>query len=317
MGKPIVYCEGCGRNLREEDFAKGRAQMLENRPWCADCKAPAAPPVRGSSVRIPLSGTTPRRALSAARPSKAPLFIGLGVGALALLAVGVVLSTREGGPPPPRKPAAPAAAERAGEDAPPRRPAAAAPDAPKADPTDRYLAQIRGLIESDREFRQKDEVLNLFKATRDQAGTRAAEVDRLRADYERRAADAAKAVELVLAGKDAALSGTKVFLGSGGAVEGINSTDVRVRWKLDVPKSGRYRMELDYALATSNGGRYSFQAGAAKLEGSLKATGSWQTYQAQEIGALELAAGAQELVLVPLVTRGGLMNVRTIRLRNP
>ena len=27
MGRQIVYCEGCGHNLREDDFEKGRARM--------------------------------------------------------------------------------------------------------------------------------------------------------------------------------------------------------------------------------------------------------------------------------------------------
>ncbi len=45
MGKQIVYCQGCGTNLREEDFAKGRAHTFENSPYCTTCKPkPAGPP---------------------------------------------------------------------------------------------------------------------------------------------------------------------------------------------------------------------------------------------------------------------------------
>ena len=45
MGKEIVYCGGCGKSLREEEFARGKAHTFENRPFCAACKPlPATPP---------------------------------------------------------------------------------------------------------------------------------------------------------------------------------------------------------------------------------------------------------------------------------
>jgi hypothetical protein len=98
MGKPIVYCVNCGSSLREDDFQRRQAWMLDNRPWCATCKPlPAEAPVTpGRSVpsRRPSSGqvpaATPRRPLPVAAPrSKAPFLLGavLGVLPLALLAV--------------------------------------------------------------------------------------------------------------------------------------------------------------------------------------------------------------------------------------
>jgi hypothetical protein len=44
MGKEIVYCGDCGKSLREDDFAKGKAQELDHQPYCAECKPLAAGP---------------------------------------------------------------------------------------------------------------------------------------------------------------------------------------------------------------------------------------------------------------------------------
>lgn len=78
MGKPIVYCVGCGNNLRENDFYDGEAVMLDNRPYCAKCRpknvpsesppkaqpAPSAPPPKTSTSRIPLQRPTTARKLA-------------------------------------------------------------------------------------------------------------------------------------------------------------------------------------------------------------------------------------------------------------
>ena len=38
MGREIVYCEGCGNSLREDDFDRGKARLLDNRPFCTECR---------------------------------------------------------------------------------------------------------------------------------------------------------------------------------------------------------------------------------------------------------------------------------------
>jgi hypothetical protein len=57
MGRQIVYCEGCGHNLREDDFEKGRARRIDNQPFCTECRPFAegegAAPKRTSSGRVP------------------------------------------------------------------------------------------------------------------------------------------------------------------------------------------------------------------------------------------------------------------------
>src|SRR5438105_1779673 len=73
MGKAIVYCQTCGNSLYEDDFDRGRASRIDNRPYCAACrpattpvpeKPPAPPPVLPPSPPPPPPPPPPRRAIS-------------------------------------------------------------------------------------------------------------------------------------------------------------------------------------------------------------------------------------------------------------
>ena len=46
MMMTIMTCAECGADLREWDFLKRRARLLENRPYCMGCK-PEAPETGG------------------------------------------------------------------------------------------------------------------------------------------------------------------------------------------------------------------------------------------------------------------------------
>jgi len=108
----IVYCGGCGKVLGEDDFAKGLAQTLDNRHWCAECRPPDKKPISGA---IPAQGG--RKTGSSAKhprvtqamlrsdpPPQAPnknLLIGLGVAGIGVLAlVGFLMSKDSPSPPP-------------------------------------------------------------------------------------------------------------------------------------------------------------------------------------------------------------------------
>jgi hypothetical protein len=192
MGKPIVYCVNCGRSLREDDFLRRQAWMLDNRPWCATCKPlPAEAPVtpgRAFPARRPSSGqvpaATPRRPLPTSRPaSKAPLLIGAAFAAAAAVVLAILMSGGGPPPPPPARAAAKAVVEPEAKTGPER--AKTVEPAPGVDATDRYIAMIRELSERDTTFRKRGEAKNLIAATRRQAGARAGELDRLEADYDR------------------------------------------------------------------------------------------------------------------------------------
>lgn len=410
MGKPIVYCVGCGRSLREDDFLKRRAQMAENRPWCAECRpiseeVPSVPRARKSSSKIPVPPTsTPRRAVPVPRPpSRAPLWAAA-AGALVVLGVVAAFASRPrpAAPPPPRvvderteravgelerfaATAAPAAIlarcdalreivrgtalERrlqAVEDA-ARRREAGAPAAPAVDASERHLGLIRELIAADRTYRRREEVRNMIAAGRATAGARAADFDRLEAEYERRfledrrrAIEAATAEarrlaaanrpaeataaldavpeafaansreleaaraeigraavqELVLRPRDARISGGNTFTSGTGdehAIEGIGE-DSKIAWTVDLP-AGAYRVTFESACPQNNGGRFALRAGESSLEGTSPITGGWKTFHVHAMGRLTLPGGPVELRLDTLESKGGLMNLRSIRLR--
>lgn len=216
MGRQIVYCEGCGHNLREDDFEKGRARMIDNRPFCTDCrpyrpgeeqgkrkssgKVPAQSK-KNSTGSIPVIGTPRRGTNSPPSPAKSnPLPMIAGVGGVILLAL--VIAVTQGSSRKPvvetvtAPPVAPPVVRRTEPPAPPpppppvrvTPPPPAAPTGPLVAPTaseklDAFLGQIRTLIQSDPRFERSAEILNMFSAAEKSAGARSTEVARLRAEY--------------------------------------------------------------------------------------------------------------------------------------
>lgn len=79
-----------------------------------------------------------------------------------------------------------------------------------------------------------------------------------------------------------------------------SSSDDVVSWTLDVPASGRYRVDIDYAcdpqaaghrlIATSRGG---------SLTHKVTATDGWDDYRTTTIGEIDLPAGVQSVTLKP------------------
>ena len=108
MGKSIVHCAECGNAIREEDFAKGKASIIDSRSYCSTCR----PVPQGSSrtldlrksstARLPLaSGLTPRQGTPiASQPSRRPLLVAGGLLAVALAALLVFAWSRKRAPAP-------------------------------------------------------------------------------------------------------------------------------------------------------------------------------------------------------------------------
>src|SRR2546425_8821688 len=101
MGKPIVYCGGCGNSLLEQDFEKGKAQTVDHQPFCSACRpiqkplssssttTRAAPP-RSSTSRVPVVSLDTTRVQRAGTPrSNTIVFLAAGGGALLLALIGV------------------------------------------------------------------------------------------------------------------------------------------------------------------------------------------------------------------------------------
>lgn len=227
MGRQIVYCEGCGNSLREDDFEKRRARIIDKRPFCTECRpfkeeesepsrrrsssdriaAPPASPRKTSTGHIPILPAPARRSTS--RPASNPLPVLAGVGGLVFIFL-IYAVTQSGSkqpsvtappaptpvielptpappqpsPPPPVDPPPPVAPPRrqvAAPDPPTRSEPLVAPSA--AEKFDAFLIQIRQMIESDVRHERMEEVLNMFRVARNNAGARRAEVEKLKSDY--------------------------------------------------------------------------------------------------------------------------------------
>jgi hypothetical protein len=106
MGREIVYCGDCGQRLSEDDFDRGRARFIENRPFCTACRGeapapPPPPPRKQATERIPIVPQTPRRAMPISgsppppphkeKSSRTPIVVGglIAAAGLVLLVVAV------------------------------------------------------------------------------------------------------------------------------------------------------------------------------------------------------------------------------------
>lgn len=105
MGKSIVHCAECGKAIREDDYAKGSASVIDHRNYCSACRA-VSPSTKGaldlrkgSTSRMPPASTqTPRRGTPlASSRSRGPL---IAVGILSAIALFVLIAfalSRKGG----------------------------------------------------------------------------------------------------------------------------------------------------------------------------------------------------------------------------
>lgn len=91
----------------------------------------------------------------------------------------------------------------------------------------------------------------------------------------------------------------------------------RAEWNVDVVKEGLYDVVLTWSVAEKSAGRpYVLSVnGKPQLKGTIKSTGSWETFRTEKIGRITLKAGQCQIVIKP----GGkftkaLMDLRDVRL---
>lgn len=204
MGHEIVYCGGCGKSLREEEFEKGRARFIDDIPFCVVCrpaKDVATPSSRalkpGSTPRVPLPrpATTRRVPATAERGSRAGLWAGGALGGAGLLVLVVFLAS--GGPAPERPPAAASTGDPA--PSPPPVPVVSPPAAAEAsaDVWARLSAFATGNPDPDALLVKCDEAARALRGTPYEKPLRELEA---RAVEARKARDAERKLEITLAG---------------------------------------------------------------------------------------------------------------------
>jgi hypothetical protein len=114
MGKSIIHCADCGKAVREDDFARGKASTIDSRTYCSDCR-PVSPPSarkldlqKSSTSKIPVRPQTARRVVPATDP-RSPrwaLWGGGGLVASGLLALLAFAFFGKGGKAPVEEPVA-------------------------------------------------------------------------------------------------------------------------------------------------------------------------------------------------------------------
>jgi len=71
-------------------------------------------------------------------------------------------------------------------------------------------------------------------------------------------------------------------------------------WTVQLDKEGRFDVYLDYACDNSSAGnRFVLEGCQPTLGGQITATGGWDKYRQQKIGAATLSAGKHRIVLRP------------------
>lgn len=180
-----------------------------------------------------------------------------------------------------------------------------------------FLKDIRAVMDRDKAFTRRNDVLSMLDAAAKIAGDRAGEVIRLRVDYEQRLKLGESPKDLVLLPGAARLSGLTLHLAQSGGqptIAGFNSLDCIAEWTLEVPRTGSWKVSLTQAVDNNAGGEYAIVCGPEQLRGKSAGTGSWDTFVTREPGQIRLPQGTVTIVLKPLANKGGLMNFRELKL---
>ena len=92
----------------------------------------------------------------------------------------------------------------------------------------------------------------------------------------------------------------------------------RAEWSFEVPKAGRFEVDMTTALDAANPvNEFAVSVGNAKLVGRVPPTGAWNKFTTRTIGSVEIATpGLQTLTVAPAgALKGALMNLAVVRLR--
>ncbi len=180
-----------------------------------------------------------------------------------------------------------------------------------------FLKDIRAVIDRDANFTRRNDVFSMLDAAAKIAGDRSGEVVRLRVDYEQKLKLGEAPKDLVLLPGAARLSGPTLHVAQSGGqpiLAGFNSLDCIAEWTLEVPRTGSWKVSLTQAVDNGAGGEYALVCGPEQLRGRSEGTGSWDAFVTREPGRIRLPQGTVTLVLKPLANRGGLMNLRELKL---
>jgi len=119
---------------------------------------------------------------------------------------------------------------------------------------------------------------------------------------------------------DAEMHGVSLQYETGGGKDNIGfwtRQEDYVTWMLHLPAAGRYQAEINFACPPENAGT-TYTLGVEngeRLNGTVRATGSWTAFQTEPLGELNLPAGRVVFsVRIRNIPRGAAMNLKSITL---
>ena len=126
--------------------------------------------------------------------------------------------------------------------------------------------------------------------------------------------------EVLLHARAAEVHGERATYEEGGGKEDIGFwVDPKdwVSWDIVVDRPGKFSVEAVWASpAGEAGSRYAVEVAGAKLEGTVKATGSWTSFAPEPLGTVEIPGGKSTLAVKPLaMPHGAVGNLKCITLK--
>ncbi|MDC0049990.1 c-type cytochrome, partial [Verrucomicrobia bacterium] len=124
--------------------------------------------------------------------------------------------------------------------------------------------------------------------------------------------------QLVLAAKAAQLFGKRLRYHPDLDLLGpwVNESDAAL-WVVDVPATGRYRVDLHYAMDDKNAGNtWRLESDTGALDGKVASTGGFDQFAERDVGFLELKKGSNRILMRAAGKLDGeLIDLRAIRLQ--
>ena len=98
-----------------------------------------------------------------------------------------------------------------------------------------------------------------------------------------------------------------------------SSTDDYAKWTFEVPKSGYWTVEFDFACDDSTAGSLiKLSTGNRLLSARVPGSGTWDNYQTWQAGTIDLHRGRGQLIVTaPQQPSMALVDLRAIRLIPP
>ena len=120
-----------------------------------------------------------------------------------------------------------------------------------------------------------------------------------------------------LTAADAQATGPKIKYMPEWKAFGWFTTKDQAEWNVEVEKTGKYDVYLEWAVSDSEAGKsVVFEAGNKKVKGKVSKTGSWFTYRTEKLGTIHLSAGIQKMVFKSnsKSQKGSMLDLREVKL---